>query len=196
MRILITAGLLAAGFSATAHANDSAYVRVFENCTMTESQEDPVTFSDCAGYGDWMVYIVAGEHGVAVAYSDRGRQAQWTRNPPRVGIFQDLGQVSEWRLDDAGTAFATIQRSIFTGYEEGDGGQYLTVTALRASGPVGGCHVAYVEASQQPGANQIARDAADYLAPDWQCGVDEAIVFDLSSEFDVMTIAAQRRPGH
>ncbi|WP_339749072.1 hypothetical protein [uncultured Maricaulis sp.] len=177
-------------------ANDSAYVRVFDDCTTREAEDDPVFYSDCAGYGAWTVHILAGEHGAAVAYSRRGLEAQWSESPPRVGVFQDLGQVMEWRLDASGTAFATIHRSIFTGFQAGEGGQYLTVTALRPEGELGACHVAYVEAAQQPNANQIARDAADYLAPDWQCGVDEPIVFDLDSEMDVLTIAAQRRPGH
>tara|TARA_R110002095_G_scaffold170150_2_gene147805 strand:- start:1174 stop:1956 length:783 start_codon:yes stop_codon:yes gene_type:complete len=179
-----------------AGVNDSAYVRVFDDCTTRESEEDPVFFSDCTGYGDWTVHILAGEHGAAVAYSRRGLEAQWSENPPRVGVFQDLGQVMEWRLNGSGQPFATIYRSVFTGYEAGDGGQYLTVSALRSEGELGACHVAYIEAAQQPNANQIARDAADYLAPDWQCGVEEPIVFDLDSEMDVLTVAAQRRPGH
>ncbi len=177
-------------------ANDSAYVRVFEDCSTREAEDEPVFFSDCAGYGDWTVHILAGEHGAAVAYSRRGLEAQWNENPPRVGVFQDLGEVMEWRLDGSGTEFATIYRSVFSGFEPGQGGQYLTVSALRPEGETGACHVAYVEAAQQPQANQIARDAADYLAPDWQCGVDQPIVFDLDSEMDVLTVAAQRRPGH
>lgn len=196
MRILIMAGLLLAGLTAAAQANDSAYVRTLDDCTRQEAKDEPVTYLTCTGYGEWMVYIIAGEHGIAVAYSDRGRQEQWSHSPPRAGVFQDLGEVSDWRLDDNGTAFATIQRSIFTGFEAGEGGQYLTVSALRPEGDPGACHVAYVEAAQQPDANQIARDAADYLAPGWQCGVDEPIIFDLSSEMDVMSIAAQRRAGH
>ena len=177
-------------------ANDSAYVRVFDNCTTHQAEDEPIHFSDCTGYGDWTVHMIAGEHGAAVAYSQRGKETQWGENPPRAAVFQDLGQVMEWRLDASGVAFATIYRSIFTGYEPGDGGQYLTVSALRPEGDLGACHVAYVEAAQQPEANQIARDVADYLAPDWQCGVDAPIVFDLDSEMDVMTVAAQRRPGH
>lgn len=176
--------------------NDSAYVRVFDNCTTYQAEDEPVHFSDCTGLAGWTVHIVAGEHGAAVAYSQRGKEAQWRENPPRAAIFQDLGQVMEWRLDGSGAPFATIYRSIFTGYQAGEGGQYLTVAALRPEGELGACHVAYVEAAQQPNANQIARDAADYLAPDWQCGVEEPIVFDLDSELDVLTIAAQRRPGH
>ena len=182
---------------ASAQGNDSAYVRVFDDCQSREAVDEPVYFSDCVGYGDWMVFIVASEHGAAVAYSDRGQDTQWAENPPRTGPFHDLGEVMEWRLDADGEAFATIYRSLFSGFVAGrDEGQYLTVTALRPDGPVGGCHVAYIEAALQPGANQIARDAADMLAPDWQCGVEEPHVFDLDSEMDVATLAAQRMPGH
>ncbi|WP_417497830.1 hypothetical protein [Maricaulis sp.] len=195
----LVSALALAGFTALpafAQANDSAYVRVQDNCTHRQAEDEPVFYADCAGYGDWTVHIVAGEHGAAVAYSDRGIEAQWRQGPPRSGVFQDLGEVMEWRLTPSGEAFATIYRSIFTGFEPGDGGQYLTVSALRPDGEPGACHVAYVEAAQQPGANQIARDVADYLAAGWQCGVDEPVVFDLDSEMDVLTVAAQRRPGH
>lgn len=199
MRILLSASLLITGLAACAmpaQANDSAYVRVFESCMVTEPDDEPVVFSDCTGYGGWRVHVVAGEHGIAIAYSQRGKETQWSENPPRIGVFQDLGEVSEWRLDASGVPFATIQRSIFSGFEPGDGGQYLTVAALRPDGEPGACHVAYIEAAQQSGANQIARDAADLLAPGWRCGVDAPVVFDLNSEMDVHTLAAQRRPGH
>ena len=176
-------------------ANDSAYVRVFDNCTTRESDEEEVVYSDCAGYGDWTVHILAGQHGIAAAYSPRGKEAQWLESPPRAGVFQDFGDVMEWRLDASGVEFATIYRSIFTGFEPGQGGQYLTVSALRGEGDLGGCHVAYVEAAQQPQANQIARDAADYLAPGWQCGVDDPIVFDLDSEMDVDAVRAALEAG-
>jgi len=180
-----------------AQSYDSAYVNVFETCVQREAKDEPVWYSDCEGYDDWTVHVIAGEHGASVAYSERGKDIQWRENPPRIGPFQDLGEVMEWRLGQDGRAFATIYRSIFSGFEPGQGdGQYLTVTALREEGPVGGCHVAYIEAAIQPGANQIARDAADYLAHDWQCGIEEPIVFDLESEMDVLTIAAQRMPGH
>jgi hypothetical protein len=193
--IVFAGTLFPAGASAQGH--DSAYVRVFDNCETRQLHDEPYYQSDCAGYGDWTVHILAGEHGAAVAYSDRGQETQWAENPPRTAPFHDLGEVMEWRLDAEGVAFATIYRSLFTGFEPGrDEGQYLTVTALRSDGPVGGCHVAYIEASVQPGANQIARDAADMLAPDWQCGVESPIVFDLHSDMDVATVAAQRRPGH
>jgi len=187
--------------TACAQDNDSAYVTVFESCTQHEAKNEPVWYSDCAGYDDWTVHIIAGEHGSAVAYSDRGQDIQWRENPPRIGPFQDLGNVMEWRLNEEGDAFATIHRTIYSGYDSDQNvdpheGQYLTVTALRREGPVGGCHVAYVEAAQQAGANQIARDAADMLAPDWQCGVEEPYVFDLDSEMGVATLAAQRMPGH
>lgn len=182
---------------AAAQGNDSVYVPMFENCDTRQAEDEPIYFSDCPGYGEWMVFVVAAEHGASVSYSDRGLHTQWAEGPPRIGPFQDLGTVMEWRLNADGEAFATIYRSLFFGYQAGrDEGQYLTVSALRPDGLVGGCHVVYVEAATQPGANQIARDAADMLAPDWQCGVDEPVVFDLDSEIDVATLAARRMPGH
>ena len=191
----------AASAPSFAQSNDSAYVRVFDDCVQREEGRE--FLSDCAAHGDWMVYLAASDHGADLAYSQRGEGDQWQAGPPRNNMpFVDLGDVMEWRLDGAGEAFATIYRTTYEGYSmEGDGvgaaqQSFLTVTALRPGGDIEACPVAYVEASAQPGGNQIARDAADYLAPDWQCGVDEPIVFDLDSEMDVLTIAAQRRPGH
>jgi hypothetical protein len=187
----------AAAAPSFAQANDSAYVQVFDDCVQREEGRD--FFSDCAAHGDWMVYVSAGEHHADLAYSQRGQGDQWQAAPPRKNLpFVDLGDVMEWRLDGAGEAFATIYRTSYEGYSvEGDGvgaarQSFLTVTALRPGAEIEACPVAHVEASQQPDANQIARDAADNLAPGWQCGVDEVIVFDLNSEMDVQAVAARR----
>lgn len=181
---------------------DSRYTRLFEACDERPADDEPVVFSTCPGDSAWDVNLVLGEHGAGVAFSDRGLETQWAQSAPRDGVFLSLGPVLEWRIDQADdTPFATILRWSWESWNDaGDGtvpaGQYLVVSALRGEGEVGACHVAYVEARRQPNANQIARDAADLLAPDWQCGVEEPVVFDLESEYDVMTIHAQRRPGH
>lgn len=196
--------VLAAAASAPAFAqtNDSVYVRWSEDCTELDGEAagytDEASLVDCSGYDGWTVHTLSEypEDRTAVAYSSRDIEGQWREAPPNVGIVHTLGDVMEWRVDGSGRAFATILRSIFTDHCPGYGGQYLTVTALRSDGELGGCHVAYVEAEQQPNPNQIARDVADYLAPDWECGVDAPIVFDLDSEMDVMAVVAQRRPGH
>lgn len=195
------AGLAAAPASAQTPA-DSRYTRLFEECMERASEDEPVIYSTCPGEKDWPVNLVLGEHGAAVAFSDRGVEQQWSQNPPRDGSFLGLGPVLEWRIDTRDDeAFATILRWSWERWNEtGDGtepaAQYLVVSALRPEGETGACHVAYVEARIQPGANQIARDAADYLAPGWQCGVDDPVIFDQDSEYDVITIYAQRRPGH
>lgn len=202
MMMATLAGLVLAPLAAAQTAADSRYSRLFEDCTEIQSETDPVIYSTCPGEPDWDVHLVLGEHGAAIAFSDRGIDAQWSQSPPRDGAFLGLGPVLEWRIDRrTDTAFATILRWSWERWnEDGNGtepaGQYLVVTALRLDGDPGACQVAYVEARRQPGANQIARDAADFLAPGWQCGVDEPVIFDLDSDYDVMTVYAQRRPGH
>ena len=181
--------------------HDSTYTRLFEDCAETPVDDEPVVRIDCPGLPGWPVVVLAAEHGAVVAFSERGIEAQWQERPPIGGIFVNIGPVLEWRLDGAGAPIATILRYRYEMWNEDGNGthtasQYLAVAALREGADPGACHVAYVEAGQQPDANMIARQAADYLAPDWQCGVDEPIILSLDSEYDVLTIAAQRRPGH
>lgn len=203
MIIRIFAGIgLAVALAASADAQhfESAYTRIDEGCTEYEHPDEPVWDVTCAGFAGWTVEIVVGEHGAAEAYRAPGGAVSDYLNPPMRGLFGHYGDVIEWRLD-AGAPFATIHRyhsdtpDMMDPDHAGEW-QTLVVTALRPGEPVVACAVAYIDASSLPNANEAARQAADYLAIDWQCGHEEALMFDADSEYDVMTIAAQRRPGH
>lgn len=201
-RLLTAAGIAAliAG-STSAQEFESTYTRIDEGCTVTEHEDEPVWDTVCPGFQGWEVVIVTGEHGSAEAYrTARGYTSEYI-NPPMLGLFGHYGDVIEWRHDADGLPFATIHRYFNDTPEMMDPDnagewQTLVVAALNAIDPQIACPVAFIDASSLPNANEIARQAADHLARGWNCRNDAPITFDANSEYDVMTIAAQRRPGH
>ena len=143
----------------------------------------------CEGYGDWTVFIGASDHSAGLAYSQRARDEQMAQRPVSGGLFQSFARVIEWRVrDEAGgwTPFATIHRwtaatpvfddaaGDFTGAVD-TVAEVLTVTALRPEGPIGACHIAYVDAREVYDANLVARAAADLDAPLFRCGEDAPV---------------------
>lgn len=199
---LMTAAALTALISGAAAAQDfeSTYTRIDEGCTTVEHEDEPVWSTTCPGFGGWEALIITGEHGSAEGYRSPGGNASEYINPPMRGLFGHYGDVIEWRLD-GGTPFATIHRYHNDTPEMMDPDnagewQTLVVTALQPGTPEVACHVAYIDASSLPNANEMARQAADLLASEWFCGIDSPLSFDANSEFDIPFLAAQRRPGH
>lgn len=87
--------------------------------------------------------------------------------------FNTIGDTLEWRLGPDGRPFATILRW-FTSFDDGRDGQVLVVTRV---GRDGVCHVAYVDARANPDANVLARQAADTLAPGFDCAAGQPLVY-------------------
>jgi hypothetical protein len=91
------------------------------------------------------------------------------------GPFSSTTTTVEWRMQD-GKPFAIIQRwHIADNSDQDKAGRpkdkaMLVVTRL-PPGTV--CHVAYVDVSANPDANDIARKAADDIARGFICGKDE-----------------------
>lgn len=171
---------------AAAQGIDSAYTRIDESCTQRQLPDEPVFETACRGYGDWNVYVVAGDHGAAAAYGRDEQLVSEHMNPPMRGLFGGYNDVIEWRLRD-GEAFATIHRyvhynppemlEVSGGIEEPN---TLVVTALFVDGAEPACLVAFVDASALSGANTIAREAADRMAPGWDCSRDP-VMFDATN---------------
>ena len=159
---------------ATAQQIDSSYTDVdLDACTVVSSDDFGSTWA-CSGYKGLPVMIAEGDLRFFVSYglsSTEERAAEQTPPP-----FNYLGEKIEWRLSNADGGwkpFATILR-YFVQREEGeDEGQILVVTRLE---PGATCHVAYIDALANEEANVLAREAADDLAPDFDCADEPELV--------------------
>jgi hypothetical protein len=94
------------------------------------------------------------------------------------GPFNSTAHTVEWRAVD-GKPFAIIQRWLIADNADADrrgrpaAKPMLAVTRL-PPGPV--CHVAYVDGLANRNPNELAREAADKYARDFNCGRDEVKV--------------------
>jgi hypothetical protein len=108
------------------------------------------------------------------------------------GPFNSTSHTVEWRTLD-GKPFAIIQRwHLADNADEDTNGRptakpMLAVTRL-PPGPV--CHVAYVDVKANPDANQLARNAADQLARNFDCGKDAVKIIGQSGR--AVELAAPR----
>ena len=149
-----------------------------ENCV--EIPGEALVNQRCEGFEGWDIYTASSEHSAVIAFSDRGVESQFAQRPLRSGQFKNFSNRIEWRLADNGQAFATIQRwqSVAPVLDEATGaptgeferfGEQLVVSALRAEGTPGACHIAYIDATEVSHANELARIFADEWAPDAPC---------------------------
>ena len=161
--------VLGAG-SMSANAAESEYTPIaLDQCqALPIDPDDPLQSGGwaCAGYLGVPVLIWESDLRFFVSYGVLGASQPAANEtlPP----FNYINDTLEWRLDDAGAPIATILRFFA---ETGDGGpetQVLVVTRLRDDGGV--CHIAYVNASANPAANELARQAADLIAANFTCG--------------------------
>jgi hypothetical protein len=177
-----TAGVVALGVSASAapaQENISTYTDLnLDECTVHSSDDMGSTWS-CAGYKGIPVMVGEGDLRFFISYglkSTEEKAAQQTLPP-----FNYPGQKIEWRLSsvDGGLRpFATILR-FFTQREEGeDEAQVLVVTKLETGST---CHVAYIDATANEDANELAREATDDMAPDFDCEEQPQIVGDFEA---------------
>lgn len=98
------------------------------------------------------------------------------------GPFNSTTATVEWRAAN-GKPFAIIQRwHIADNTEQDKDGRPLAKPMLAVTrlppGPV--CHVAFVDAQANPNANELARQAADQYARNFQCGKDDVKVIGAS----------------
>jgi hypothetical protein len=111
-----------------------------------------------------------------------GRSAKAAALEPAAGQgfgpFNSSGETVEWRLGARGKPFAMIQRWHIADNDDPDKDgrpqtkQMLVVTRL----PPGACHVAYIDVTANPDANELARKAADDAAAKFDCRKDKVSV--------------------
>ena len=130
----------------------------------------------CPGYNGIAVLLSAGDQRMQVSFGPRaGRELAAQETLPG---FNDVYKGTiEWRLarasDGKPRPFATILRwnYMLDIDDRQASGRVLVVTRLN---PGGVCHVGYVNARGNPGANDIARSLADTKARKFKCGIDKA----------------------
>ena len=167
-RRLVTALAVALFAAAPAFAQqiNSAYTDVdLDACTVIHADDFGAQWA-CPGHRGIPVWIAEGDLRFFVSYgfgAPDERAATQTLPP-----FNTLGPRIEWRLSNADGSwrpFATILRYKLDREDE-PAGQVLVVTRLA---PGETCHVAYIDAQANSDANELAREAADELAPDFDC---------------------------
>ena len=168
--------LLVASAGGAAAQNQSAYTDVdLSQCLIMHSDDFGSSWA-CPGYRGYPVRIAEGDLRFFVSYGFGAEEqpAAGQTLPP----FNTLGPKIEWRLKNVGgdwRPFATILRYHVEAIEDpeaiegGLGGDVLVVTQL-GDEPGTQCHIAWVDASANADANELAREAADTLAGDFRCG--------------------------
>lgn len=180
MRIALALLMLLAPTIAAADEITSAYTDInLDECTVMESDDFGSVWA-CAGYKGYPVRIAEGDLRFYVSYGFGAADERAAEQTPPP--FNYLGQKIEWRLGDRSGSwrpFATIVR-YFT--DKGDTsdkeGQVLVVTRIE---PGKTCQVAYVDALANPDANELARQAADEIAPGFDCADEPEVVGDFSA---------------
>lgn len=168
------AALLAGAGGAAAQQLDSAYTDVnLDACSVITSDDFGSTWA-CPGHKGIPVMIAEGDLRFFVSYGLKSTEERAASQTPPP--FNYLGPRIEWRLSNAEGGwkpFATILRYFTQRDPDEREGQVLVVTKLEMGAT---CHVAYIDALANPDANSIARDAADELAPDFDCDDEPEIV--------------------
>jgi len=123
----------------------------------------------CPGWNGMSVFITEADLRYSLGYGPNGRsQKSFSQF---LSPFNTIGKKMEWRLTD-GRLSATILRYFTQSGSGGKQGQILVVTKVAGRQA---CHVAYVDALANKGANQMAQFAADHIAPNFKCGSDRPI---------------------
>ncbi len=148
-----------------------------KDCRMIgKPSEDGGSTRLCKGKSGLVVLVSEGDLREVVSV---GRSREAAAKEPAAqawfGPFNSAAHTVEWR-SDGDKPFAIIQRWLIADNSEEDKDgrpvtkAMLVVTRLQ---PGAVCHVAYVDVTANPNANELARQAADDFARDFKCGTDE-----------------------
>ena len=117
----------------------------------------------CRGYAGITVYVTEADLRFALGYGKGGLNQASMRQ--FLAPFNTVGKTLEWRLHN-GRVVATILR-YYT--ETGTGGRKGQILVVSKVSKGEACHVAYVDALANTNANELAQQAADNLAPNFNC---------------------------
>jgi len=164
----LAVGLALAPFAARAEEISSVYtsldLKACADVTPAEAK-DYGTIWRCKGYDGIDVRVAEGDLRIFVSYGPKAEtQAAANETLPQ---FNNIADRLEWRVAKEGGSwkpFATILR--FPWSVDGKTGATLVITKLDKDEA---CHLAYVEASGNPNANDQARVIADRDARGFAC---------------------------
>lgn len=179
--------ILALQLAFPAHAAESVYTDFpFDNpackSLLPEASPDEPEVSSvsmvCPGYKAYNVYFKDGDGRASVHYgylTDDLIENAWES----FGAFNSVGEKIEWRIDADGTPYAAIHRYVLANFnpdtgmaEEALKGEVLVVSRVGRQEDKSGCFVGLVDARANADANELAREVADKLAPQFSCGKD------------------------
>ncbi len=182
--LLVTAATVDPAFSATSIYTTLDFGKGCESVGGPPTQEDEDLGNRsflCSGYRDYPVEYDQSDERTTVHY---GNPAAVTtaRAWESFDSFNTAVDTFEWRVDDRGVPFAAIHRFLISsgeqdspGIEASRSGQVLVISKVGQPGGPAGCVVGLVDALANAGANDMAREIADALAPKFSCGRDEAV---------------------
>ena len=183
----ITSILAAVAFAALAQAASaegptSQYTSTKEkDCRTAEKskpkEEMPWVAQTCKGIGGFVVRIFDADERQTLSF---GKTLKAAAKEPAAsesfGPFNHVGDTLEWRMRD-GKPFATIMRwFVADNDDQAADGRPKDKPILVVSRLAPACHVALIDASANPDANELARQAADEKAATFTCGKDEATI--------------------
>jgi hypothetical protein len=145
----------------------SAYTDLdLADCVETDTDEVGATY-DCEGLNGMPITVSEGDLRMTVSYGGNARDEPAMGQG--FGQFNRLGAKIEWLspADKPSEPVATILRWYLQQGEGPGESQILVVTQLE---PGAICQIAWVDATANPGANELARQAAEELAGGFDCG--------------------------
>lgn len=160
-------------------AFESAYTDIdLNDCLLLEADDFGASWA-CPGYRGYPMLVSEGDLRFSIRY---GFNIDDEPGGETLGPFNELGPRIEWRLSDASGRWlpiATIVRYHTANPETGENeGQILVVTQLVEGAT---CHIAYVDAIANDNANALAREAADEMAGNTDCGGEPEIIGDFEA---------------
>ncbi len=171
--------------TALAQNYTSTYTKLIfdRHCKIIEEYEAGIE-AKCSGYTQpgnspdqqWPVYFSEGDLRQMVRFGHASsKPARWES----FGEFNQVGETVEWRLRGSRPVAAILRWYIEntnpqTGIQDKQHrGQVLVVSTVAGSDrPDNACVVGYVDARANKNANELARNIADSLAAQFQCGID------------------------
>lgn len=181
MRKVLLAATTVVAFSGSAIAgeNTSTYTKINfkKSCKVLEESEEGASVTMlCQGLDDYDIHFAEGDlrHAVRFGHIDKSDGTIWQS----FGQWNRIGETVEWRLKQ-GKPVATVLRWFIENIDnQGSAdparvGQVLVISRVAGKDDAKACVAGYVDALANPDANEIARQVADAIAPDFACGSDK-----------------------